>query len=159
MKRSICTVFMLLAFATLTNAQMIVKEWEFNAEAIKSELAAKYNAFNGRLEDQTVEMWDTYFLKSPNIGNMHEGRPEIGWETVHRGSIEFVKSKPKGEMRMADLEFYPINGITAWVKGKMVITTNGRAIEAVFYDSLVRTVEGWRVILSVVSPVRNKEEK
>ncbi|UCH83716.1 MAG: hypothetical protein JSW50_14900 [Candidatus Latescibacterota bacterium] len=155
MNKPIWTCVMLLLFVSLANAQTIVRNGEFDPEAIESELMAKYNAFNGRLEDQTVELWDTYFLKSPNIGNMHEGRPEIGWETVHKGTIEFVKSKPAGEMMMENLEFYPINSNTAWVKGKMVITVTDRVIRADFYDSLVKTVEGWRVILSVVTPERS----
>ena len=154
MRRLISTVILVLALGTLLNAQTIVKEGEFDSDGIKSELATKYDAFSGRLEDQTVEMWDTYFLKSPNIGNMHEGRPEIGWETVHKGSIAYVKSNPKGEMQMEHLEFYPINSNTAWVKGKMVVKTNGRVLKAAFFDSLVKTDEGWRVILSVVTPER-----
>lgn len=159
MKTIACIFVVICIFAALTNAQTIVAGGEFDSQEIQSELAAKYNAFNGRLEDQTVEMWDTYFLKSPNIGNMHEGRPEIGWETVHQGTIEFVKSKPTGEMRMENLAFYPINSNTAWVKGEMVVEIGDRVLKADFYDSLVKTVEGWRVILSVVTPERKKAEK
>jgi hypothetical protein len=137
MRKSIVAFIVCLSFATLVSAQTVVKKAEFNPEKIKSELAEKYNAYNGRVEDQTVEMWDTYFLRSPNIGNMHEGHPEIGWEAFHAGTIAFVKSNPKGEL---------------------VIKTNDRVMVADFYDSLVKTVEGWRVILSVVTPERKKTE-
>jgi hypothetical protein len=159
LKTILCIFVVLCVFAVLSNAQTIVPAGELDSDEVKSELAAKYNAFNGRLEDQTVEMWDTYFLKSPNIGNMHEGRPEIGWETVHQGTIEFVKSKPTGEMRVENLAFYPINGNTAWVKGELVVKIGDRVMKADFFDSLVKTVEGWRVILSVVTPERTKTEK
>ena len=155
MIKSIGTCLMLLMLVSLANAQTILQEGEFDPEGIKSELAAKYNAFNGQLEDQTVELWDTYFLKSPNIGNMHEGRPEIGWETVHEGTVEYVKGKPAGEMRMENLEFYPISFNSAWVRGKMVVSVTGRVMKADFHDSLVKTVDGWRVILSVVTPERS----
>jgi hypothetical protein len=158
MRRAICTLVALLALVTSANAQTIAKEGKFEPETIKSELAAKYAAFNGRLEDQTVDLWDTYFLKSPNIGNMHEGRPEIGWETVHSGTIDFVESKPQGEMMMENLEFYPVSSNIAWVRGRMVIKVGGRVIEANFHDSLVKTVDGWRVILSVVTPERRSED-
>lgn len=97
MKKSVYLIVLLFAFASMTTGQTIVIDGEFNPEEIKSELAKKYHAFEGRLEDQTVDMWDTYFLKSSNVGNMHEGRPEIGWETVHKGSIEYVNSKPVGK--------------------------------------------------------------
>jgi len=159
MKGSIyAMIFTLLTFVPLASSQTIVKEGPFDSEAIKLELVAKYEIFNGRLENQTVAMWDTYFLRSPNIGNMHEGHPEIGWETVHKGSIGFVKSKPTGEMIIADIECYPINSNTAWVRGKMVVRSGNQVLEAGFYDSLVKTVEGWRVILSMVSPEHRKEE-
>jgi hypothetical protein len=158
MRKSIVAFIVCLSFATLVSAQTVVKKAEFNPEKIKSELAEKYNAYNGRVEDQTVEMWDTYFLRSPNIGNMHEGHPEIGWEAFHAGTIAFVKSNPKGELTMENLEFYPIDSNIAWVRGKMVIKTNDRVMVADFYDSLVKTVEGWRVILSVVTPERKKTE-
>lgn len=153
MKKSLCALLVtLVTFVPLANSQTIVTDKSCDTDKIKPELEAKYKAFNCRLEDQTVEMWDTYFLKSPNIGNMHEGRPEIGWDTVHEGSIKFVESKPEGEMAITDLEFYPIDCNNAWVKGTMVITTSNGVFKAGFYDSLVKTVEGWRVILSVVSP-------
>ena len=132
---------------------------KYNPEKIKSELAEKYSAFDGRLADQTLELWDTYFLNSPNVGNMHEGRPEIGWEKVHEESIKFVERKPDGEMKMENLEFFPIDSHIAWVKGQMVVSVNNRMFKSNFFDSLVKTVDGWRVILSVVTPDRKQEDK
>lgn len=62
-------------------------------------------------------------------------------------------------MKMENLEFYPIESNIAWVKGKIVIKMNGREFRADFHDSLVKTVVGWRVILSVVTPERKQEDK
>jgi hypothetical protein len=36
----------------------------------------------------------------------------------------------------------------------MVVKVGARVHEARFYDALVKTTDGWRVILSVVSPAR-----
>ena len=152
MKKSLSVIFLCLAISIVTTGQKIVKGGKFNPEKIKSELTEKYKSYNGRLEDQTVELWDTYFLNSPNIGNIHKDKPEIGWETFHKGTIEFVNSKLKGELRLDNLEIYPISSNTAWVKGRMVITIKDQSYKDIFYDSLVKTVDGWRVVVSVVNP-------
>ena len=152
MKKIICVIISYLIISTVTNGQKIVRGGKFNPEKIKSELTEKYKTYNGRLEDQMVGLWDTYFLKSPNIGNMHEGRPEIGWDIFHKGNIKFVEAKYEGELQMENLEIYPISSNNAWVKGIMVAKIGGKAYRDVFYDSLVKTVDGWRVTLSVVTP-------
>jgi len=153
MNKSIFVLVFFLLITAVSNGQEIVKEKKFDSDKIKSELAEKYKSYNGNLEDQTVEMWDSYFLKSENIGNMHEGMPEIGWKTFHEGTIKFLKNKYKGELLIDNIEIYPINSNTAWVKGMMITKINDQIYKSVFYDSLVKTVDGWRVILSVVNDV------
>lgn len=152
MKKSICVIILSIVLCSLTFGQKIVEGGKFEPEIIKSELAKKYKTYNGLFKDQSVELWDAYFLKSPNIGNMHEGRPEIGWKKFHDGNIKFVEAKMNGEMLMDSLKIYPISSNNAWVKGIMVVKMGGQTYRDIFHDSLVRTVEGWRVTLSVVNP-------
>jgi len=139
-----------MALNPMIRSQEILESEKFEPIRIKNELIKKYEKFNGKLSEQTVELWDTYFLNSPNIGNMHDGRPEIGWQTFHDGTVKFVKQKYEGIMEISDLKIYPISSNIAWVQGYLVQKDGERTLKALFYDSLVKTVEGWRVILSVV---------
>ena len=53
-----------------------------------------------------------------------------------------------------DLAVYPINESTAWVKGKLkMIFPNKKVSNNYFYDSLIKTRDGWRVFNSVVNTV------
>ena len=151
MYRLIFVLGFVFSIMGILNGQEIVKDKKFDPDKIKSELAEKYKLYNGKLEDQTVELWDSYFLKSENIGNMHEGMPEIGWKTFHENTVKFVESQYEGELLMNNIEIYPINSNTAWVKGIMITRINDKTYQSTFYDSLVKTVDGWRVVLSVVN--------
>lgn len=151
MKKVFLVITGLIIISTCANSQRIVKGGKFNPEKIKIEITEKFNAFNGKFIDQTVEMWDSYFLNSPNIGNMHEGHPEIGWDKFHDGNIKFVEGKYEGEMRFENLEVHPISSNLAWVKGEMISEIGEKTYKSIFHDSLVKTTEGWRVVLSVVS--------
>ena len=150
MKNIICSVLVFVVLSPMLSSQEIVEPEKFEPALIKDELIKKYEKFNGKFSEQTVELWDTYFLNSPNIGNMHEGRPEIGWQTFHEGNIRFVEKKYEGMMEISDLKIYPISSNIAWVQGYLVQKEGERVFKALFYDSLVKTKEGWRVILSVV---------
>jgi len=55
-----------------------------------------------------------------------------------------------------NLKVYPINNVTAWGFGDYDIVINVNAYKSKFYDSLIKTDEGWRVIMSVVVPVKEK---
>ena len=151
MKKILCLVLLFEVINPMIRSQEIIEPGKFEPAKIKDELIKKYNKFNGKLSDQTVELWDTYFLKSPNIGNMHEGRPEIGWQIFHDGTVKFVEQEYEGIMEISDLKIYPISSNIAWVQGFLVQKDGERVGKALFYDSLVKTVDGWRVILSVVS--------
>jgi hypothetical protein len=60
-------------------------------ESITNEIIARYRSFEGAAEDQTWEKWKDYFLNSPNIGNMHGNRLEIGWDAYHEGSQQYYQ--------------------------------------------------------------------
>ena len=148
------TIFFIIS--TTLNSFSQESKKDYNEEKIESEILAKYAAFDGPIKNQTVELWDTYFLNSPNIGNVHNNGSEIGWQTVHDGSVEYFSKQQEGIMKFYDINIYIINAKLAWVDGKFKITQpDGAEVRVGFYDSLIKTNDGWRVIVSVVNPIKS----
>lgn len=84
----------------------IIAQTEINSqktETIKEEIMKKFTSFNGSLEEQSIEKWDTYFLKSDQVGNIHHPIKQVGWEKFHSSMDYFFKTKPKGEVRFTNL--------------------------------------------------------
>lgn len=152
--KKIYFITVLLLVGMLTYSQDIAKAGKYNPEKVNTELIKKYKDLNGPLAELSVELWDTYFLNNPNIGNLHEGRHEIGWERFHDQSVQFASRGMEGELLTENIVVYPINSNTAWVKGDLVMVIDGRRRVSNFFDALTKTVEGWRVFMSVVYPVK-----
>jgi hypothetical protein len=148
----LCTLFGVLAFGDLHGDG----SQELDEDRIKGEVAAHFQQFSGSVADQSVELWDDYFLKSPHIGNKHGPDVEVGWEAYHQAGIGFFTSPAvrDGAFDFRNVEVHPITEDVAWAKGEFVSTFGGRETVAVFYDTLIKTDEGWRVILSYVEPPR-----
>ena len=129
---------------------------EYNPDVITSELLAKYKELDGIIDDKKVDLWDTYFLIHKMIGNTHNNNSKIGWEAFHN-VIMGDKLLPEDERFYAetyDITVYPINKNTAWVKGKLkMVYPDGKVSENYFYDSLIKTKDGWRVFNSVVNSI------
>lgn len=129
---------------------------ENDTNNITSEILKKYKELNGVIDDKKVDLWDTYFLNHHLIGNTHNNNSKIGWETFHNVIME-DKLLPEDKRFYAetyDITVYPINKNTAWVKGKLkMVYPDGMVSENYFYDSLIKTDEGWRVFNSVVNSV------
>ena len=123
---------------------------------IISEVLAKYKSLNGVVDDVKVDLWDTYFLNHSEIGNTHDNHTEIGWESFHN-SILKNKTFPVNEritVETSDITVHLINKNTSWVKGKLrLVLPNGRVSNNVFYDSLIKTKDGWRVFNSIVNTI------
>ena len=93
-----------------------------------------------------------YFLNSPNIGNVYDNTTIIGWETFHQTNIEIYKDNPVGEFIISNIEVYPIKKDLAWVCANAKIAySNGQSFESKFYDTMIKTKKGWKVVLSVVN--------
>jgi hypothetical protein len=125
--------------------------------SVKEEILARYRSFEGSGEEQTWEKWQDYFLRSPNIANMHGDHLEIGWEAYREGSVRYYQ-RPAGEraaIRFDDVQVYVIDGRTAWVTGVFVNTFGEREVRPTFFDMLIKTNDGWRVFFSYVAPPRS----
>lgn len=121
--------------------------------SIKEEIIARYRTFEGSPEEQTWEMWQDYFLRSPEIGNLHGDRLERGWEQYRDGSLEYFRRDPsqRAAVRFEDLEVHVIDSRNAWVRGVFVNVFGEREYRPFFYDMLIKTDEGWRVFFSYVA--------
>ncbi len=124
--------------------------------SIKEEILARYRSFEGSREEQTWEKWQDYFLRSPNIANMHGDHLEIGWELYREGSVAYYQRPPerRAAVRFDDLQVYVIDDRTAWVTGVFVNIIGERELRPLFYDMLIKTGEGWTVFFSYVTPTR-----
>ena len=129
---------------------------EPDVSRIKAELLARYRSFEGPAEEQTWEMWEDYFLRSPEIGNLHNTRLELGWEEYRDGSLGYLLRTPdqRAAVRFDELEVHVIDSRTAWVRGVFVNVIGEREMRPMFYDMLTRTEDGWRVFFSYVAPYR-----
>ena len=156
MKKRVVTLMILALVLVLTACNSETKKPGFDSEKIKNEILTKYNELNGLVDNAKVDLWDTYFLNHPGIGNTHNDHTNIGWETFHNAIIK-DKSLPNNERLYAesyDITVYPINESTAWVKGKIkMIFPDKKISNNYFYDSLIKTKDGWRVFNSVVNSI------
>ena len=127
-----------------------------NNSSIVSDISTKYKNLNGVVDDAKVDLWDTYFLNHPEIGNIHNNHPKYGWETFHNAIIE-DKKLPLSERIAAEsseIKVHLIDENTAWVEGKIkIIYPNKKVSNNYFYDSLIKTKDGWRVFNSVVNTI------
>ena len=142
---SCCILFLVLGSAQDTAS---------SKESITKDIIARYRFFEGPSAEQTWEKWQSYFLNSPNIGNMHGDQLEIGWEVYQKESENYYKRPvaQKAGIRFDDLNIFVVDEKTAWVTGTFVNTTGEKEIQPVFYDMLTKTPEGWRVFFSYVAP-------
>ena len=129
---------------------------EPDVSRINAELLARYRSFEGPAEEQTWEMWKDYFLSSPDIGNLHDTRLELGWEEYREGSLRYFRRAPdqRAAVRFDELEVHVIDSRTAWVRGVFVNVMGEREMRPLFYDMLTKTEDGWRVFFSYVAPYR-----
>ena len=67
MKNIICSVLVFVVLSPMLSSQEIVEPEKFEPALIKDELIKKYEKFNGKFSEQTVELWDTYFLKVDKV--------------------------------------------------------------------------------------------
>ena len=119
-----------------------------------SEILAKYNNLNRIVADAKVDLWDTYFLKHSEIGNTHDDHTSVGWETFLNTKSR-DKALPLNEritFETSDIKVHLINKNTSCVKGKLkMILPKGIVLNNIFYDSLIKTKDGWRVFNSIVN--------
>ena len=120
---------------------------------IIAEIEARYRSFEGSSEEQTWEMWRHYFLESPNIGNLHGTSMELGYEEYRAGSLAYFSRPPaqRAAVRFEELEVHVIDDRTAWVTGLFINTFGEREYRPHFYDSLIKTDDGWQVFFSYVA--------
>lgn len=133
---------------------------ENDPNIIVSEISAKYNELSGIVDDPKVDLWDTYFLNHPNVGNTYDNNTECGWETVHQALIKdkLLPIDKRFVFELFDITVYPINKDTAWVKGRIKLTfPEGKINNYIFYDSLIKTEDGWRVFNSVVNSIPEEQ--
>jgi len=153
MNRNVYSYIVLLVVVLIVQSCTTNKS-ENDPATISSEVLARYNELNGIIDDKKVDLWDTYFLNHHLIGNTHNNDSKIGWEEFHK-VIMGDKLLPEDERFYAetyDITVYPINKNTAWVKGRLkIVYPDGKVSENYFYDSLIRTKDGWRVFNSVVN--------
>ncbi|MFC1791351.1 hypothetical protein ACFL0I_02665 [Gemmatimonadota bacterium] len=119
---------------------------------IRSELEAHYQSFEGPPAEQTWEKWQSYFLRSPNIGNLYGSNMRVGWEAYEEASLTYF-DRPQEERpaaRFEELNIHVIDDRTAWVTGVYVRIWTGRTQRMRFYDVLISTPEGWRTVFSYV---------
>ena len=90
------TLVIIALVLVLTACNSEIKKPGFDSEMIKSEILAKYNELNGLVDNAKVDLWSTYFINHPRIGNPHNDRTNIGWENFHNAMIK-DKSLPKNE--------------------------------------------------------------
>ncbi|MBU1012822.1 MAG: hypothetical protein KKG99_07440 [Bacteroidetes bacterium] len=155
MKKKVCSFIMFFAVVLIVQSCTTNKS-EYNPDVITKEILAKYNELSGVVDDSKIDLWDTYFLNHPNVGNTYDNITNCGWETVHQALIK-DKSLPSNErfvFELSDITVHPINKNTAWVKGKIKLTfPEGKINNYIFYDSLIKTIDGWRVFNSVVNSI------
>ena len=151
-----CCILILALFPTLVSAQDEVS----SEESITKDIIARYRSFEGPSEEQTWEKWQSYFLNSPNIGNMHGNHIEIGWKAYQQGSQDYYKRPvtQKAAIRFDDLKVFVVDEQTAWVTGTFVNIIGEKEIRPMFYDMLTKTPEGWRVFFSYVAPPKVAEK-
>lgn len=119
---------------------------------MQEEIVARYPTFEGSPEEQTWEMCQDYFIRSPNIDNMHGTPLEIGWDAYRNGSVAYYRWPAEGRpaVRFDNLQVRIIDERTVWVRGVYVNAYEGRELRPIFYDMLVKTEDGWQVFRSYV---------
>lgn len=126
----------------------------FDPAKVEREILAHFAAFNGRMAG--VALWDSYFFKSPGIGNIHDDKlADLGWEQWHKSNVEYF-SKPRLEtVEITNLRVHPIHRNLAWVAGEYSVTVDGKTRTARFYDAMLRTDGRWSAFMSVVNPKKD----
>lgn len=149
MSKPIVLGILLLVFHPLPGSG---QEAQSEEARIRSELEAHYRSFEGPPAEQTWEKWQSYFLRSPNMGNMYGSNMRVGWEAYEEGSRRYFDRPPEERpaARFEDLEIHVIDDRTAWVTAIYVRTWPDRTQRMRFYDVLIRTAEGWRAVFSYV---------
>ena len=154
MKKNVFNLIMLTTVFVLISGVCNGKKPKYNPEEITSELLTKYTELSGIVDDLKVDLWDTYFLNHPDVGNTYDNNTTYGWEAVHNELIKdkLLPSDKRIVFELYDITVHPINKNTAWVKGKIKLTfPEGKINNYIFYDSLIKTKDGWRVFNSVVN--------
>lgn len=125
-----------------------------NFTEVESEIKAFYSMLEGHVKNKTVEEWDRYFLKSPNIGNIHNNHPQVGWELFHKGIVELFSGNLDGNMTLTEFKIHPIDNRLIWVSALWTWEfQDGEILKSKFYDTLIKTDDGWRVVVSVVNDI------
>ena len=156
MKKNVITLMLLITVFILTSNVSEAKKPNYDPEKITTEILEKYNELSGVVDDPRVDLWDTYFLNHPNVGNTYDNNTTYGWEVVHNELIKdkLLPSDKRFVFELYDIDVHPINENTVWVKGKIKLTfPEGKINNYIFYDSLIKTKDGWRVFNSVVNSI------
>jgi len=126
----------------------------FDPAAVESEILAHVSAFNGRMAG--VELWDSYFVESPRVGNIHNDRlTDLGWEQWHKSNVEFFSAPRAETVQFSNLQVHPIRRDLAWVSGEYSVTVDGKTRTSRFYDAMVRVDGRWGAFMSVVNSKKN----
>ncbi len=92
------------------------------------------------------------------MGNTHDDKTNMGWDKFHNMIAEY-KTLPKDVrpyIETFDIEVFPIDKNTVWVKGKLkIVYPNGKLSNNYFYDSLLKTKDCWKVFNSVVNTIHD----
>ena len=119
-------------------------------------MKVRYRFFEGSAEEQTWEKWQEYFIRSPNIANLHGENLEIGWEAYRDGSLVYYDrpAEERAAVRLEDVQVHVIDDRTAWATGVFVNTIGEKEMRPLFFDMLIKTGDGWQVFFSYVAPPR-----
>ena len=159
MKRTLITLLsVILTVTAFLSCKQPVKENAFDPVLVEKEIVQKYTALNCQVGNTTPDFWGTYFLNHPNIGNIYDNNVKLGWETYYKGIQKFLSQPVNEIISFYDLHAHPINAELAWVDGKYKIEKGDGTVEiAIFYDTLIKTEIGWKVIVSVVDTGEEKQ--
>jgi len=126
----------------------------FDPATVEAEILAHFAAFNGPLAG--VALWDSYFIKSPGIGNIHDDTlTDLGWEQWHKSNVEFLSTPRKETVKISNLRVHPINRDLVWVAGEYSVTVDGKTRTSRFYDAMLRVDGRWGAFMSVVNAKRD----
>jgi len=144
-------ILSLIALSICLSCARASEREPFDEEEIKAQVSAKFTRYNGI--KATIEDWDEYFLDSPNIGNIHDGNLMIGWQTFHEDSVKDWEVIKDVIATFSNIQVFPINSQTAWATGDFEMAKGDDVRRSRFFDALIKTEAGWKVIMSYVQPI------
>jgi len=121
----------------------------FDPATVEAEILAHFAAFNGPMAG--VALWDSYFVKSAGIGNIHDGTlADLGWDQWHKSNVEFFSTARRETVEIFNLRVHPISRDLAWVAGEYSVTVDGKTRTSRFHDAMLRLDGRWGAFMSIV---------